>query len=254
MSEMSFDWGDPKLREMTTRQNDWYKCSLGHADIVKIVGKCDAVWRHNWTDDQGKFRTAMCSHQDHGSCPVCAAAAGLMKHQRVLCYATTVLHLFRVNTATPNSPRLVGRLLAWRFGDDKRTALLEINEVTNGRLMQVPLRISLKENTKEGEQFQKLLVNHIPDLSRYPMTQEQTKALKDLLGKQEALETIRRLYHPTPEDIEKFFKPDEVPASAYNPEFETGGGTPGDAADFLSDAAGLGDALDGGADPLKGVL
>lgn len=236
MSE-GLDWGGEELQNAKTRMSSWYKCQLGHVDVIRVVSKCFPVWKHTYME-KGRFCTSMCSLDVSKTCPVCDRAGSLANHKRGLTFAVTILHLTR--QAKEGKPKFVGRLLAWRFGDEKKQELLDTHDVVKkrGGLTKVDLRISLKGDDSESEKFQKTSIRHMDASVIDDFPDDLKKRIEMEVADKAKVETIRRLYLPTAEDLAKFFKEDDEAS-----EFVT-----------ASEDSGKSDPFDAGGDPLAGLV
>lgn len=210
----SWDWSDKDLAADNVRYTEWYKCLLGYRDIVRIVDKCYKCFRHNW-EIEGKFRTAMCSKAEHGSCPLCERLPS-----PTVVYATTILHLTH-GGADGRNPVLVGKVLAWRFGPDKKNDLVEIAQLIGGKLQGVDLSIRIAGATQQEEKFQRLNIRNMNKsvLAVLP------KKVQERLAKEVKVnrERIKKLYLPAPEDLKNFIKIEDE-AETFDPtQIETSG-------------------------------
>lgn len=255
---IDMDWGDSQLKKMSTKMTDWYKCILGHKDIIRVVANCDTVHRHNWVDGGGGFRTCHCSREDHGTCPVCDRESSLKNHNRPMTYATVICHLVR--QANEGRANIIGKLLAWRFGDDKKTDLLEIHEIAGG-LKKVDLRLTVKGSKPDDEKYQKLSIKNMSEsvILKFPET---TKAqILALISNEAEIKKYKRLYHPTPEELMKSMRFEEEiqtfdPKEASWDSSSSGVITPEEVKNSTLHAMeeSTHDAFNAGDDPLAGVL
>lgn len=216
MSTESFEWNDPNLATHSSKMSNWYRCVIGSADIIRIVSKCFAVFKHTYNDG-GRFRTSMCSMETSNTCPFCDRSSSLKDHKRSITYAVSVLHLTRKTGS--EQPRFIGKLLAWRFGDEKKRELVEIQEITQGRggITKVDLRIALKGTDAESEKFQKTSIKTL-DQSIIPSLPKDLQERVIAICKDTAhLDEIKRQYCPTAEDLSRFLKEDDV-STSFNPD------------------------------------
>jgi len=217
---MAYEWDDRELAHRTTKYSDWYKCILGKRDIIRVIEPCHEVFRHNWKVAGGMFRTSMCSLAEHKTCPMCERLdknSSISEHTRVMTFATTIVHFFRGPIhSDEGQKKYIGRLLAWRFGEDKKNALVEINALTGKRLKEVDLSIRVQGELAENEKFQKLTITHISNGNVFESLPKSAKNnLKKLI--KDGVDKIRHLYHPTPDELLKFIKLDEE-AESFSPE------------------------------------
>jgi len=239
----TFEWDDPKLATHSSKMLLWYRCVIGSVDILRVISKCYSVFKHTYKDN-GRFMTSMCSMEQSKSCPFCDRANSLRDHQRTTTYAVSVLHL----TRKPGSEqqRFVGKLLGWRFGDEKKRELIEIHEITKGRggLTKVDLRIALKGADAESEKFQKTSIKTLDSNVVAALSPELQKQLAVIVQNKEEIEKIKRLYCPLFEDLMKFVKEDEATTS-FNPDEFNNMGAP---------AVEAGNPFVGGEDPLASLV
>lgn len=217
------DWGSEEASKATVKYTNWYKCRIYNKDIVRIADKLYVVYSHNWQEG-GRFQRAMCSLEEHGTCPFCDKLKGVGSHERKQMFATTLLHL--VQKPQEGKPRRIGKLLAWRFAEGKKDQLVEINELVTGTkkggkkrgVMDVDLQIRLEKQTKDCEQFQNVTIQRM-DSEILKEDKVLAETVKSEYTK-EKLEKIKRLYKPHPEDLAKWIKDDEEAASFDPSEFD----------------------------------
>lgn len=212
MGVKKYSWGSKELAQASAKMQGWYKAKKDSVDVIKIVDQITPVTRHDW-QEAGKYRNAMCSKSEHGSCPYCKALANEPTHQLKLVYAMSVLHLWRRTRGT-DAPQWVGKLVAWRFGDDKKSQLLEAHEAAGGDeradsgLMAkfTLLQVSVVQSDDQAEQFQKLTIQLLADAKAKKLLGSLSEAQKAQwtaeLGKKSRA-AVERRYCPTPEDLEK---------------------------------------------------
>lgn len=208
------DWNDPDLATMKTRESNWYRVKPGNRDVIQIVSKIAKIRKHTYSKN-GKFFTQMCSREEHGTCPYCSR---LPKDPTISdhrddqdAFACAVLHIARQRMEADAKPKAIVKLLAWRFGDDKKSQLMELWHLSGKNLTGHQLSVALKGDGADDEKFQKLNINLLPK----PMN------LSGKLAEQAKIQLakfpeIRELYFPSPEDLSKFIKADDN-AQAFEP-------------------------------------
>jgi len=251
----SLDWGDEALAKQTTKETFRYKAVLGHTDIIKIVGKCDPVYVHTWQNPT--FQGSNCSRDEHGACPICDRASTLPRHDRKLRFATTVLHIARVADSS-KALEFIGKLIPWVFADDKKDELIDVHQLTGGKLMKVELMVKVNGKTKDKESFQNLRINHLNEPFSAKLQVGQQKILADLLNNKTEIEKVYRMYHPTPEDLARRFS-DAEKVESFNPQdwsAPAAEAAPVEVALFPEDPQAKPNDFfgDGNKDPLEGII
>ena len=210
------EWSDQKFKEATTKYSDWYKPIKGVKDVIRIISGASIVYRHNWfigSNVSSNFRTAMCAKDNegkHSSCPYCDkldSDGGIIDHQRKMTFATTVLHITRQSLESGSKPKFIGKVLAWRFNEDKKTPLVEIDDLTGGNLKKTDLQIRIAAGA-EAEKYQKVTITHIPKPGVFDKLPEKLKK-QCLLEIKNKKEEIFKQYNPSPDDLKKWIKADE---------------------------------------------
>lgn len=210
-----FDWNNPELADKKTRESNWYRVKPGNRDIIQIVGKISQVRKHTY-QKEGKFMTQMCSLEEHGECPFCVSLPNdpTIKDHRddQSTWACGVFHVARQQMQAGAKPKPVLKLLAWRFGDDKKSQLLEVYHLTGGKLSEHQLSISLKGDGADDEKFQKVNINLMPkSIQLGPKQLEMQKVQLKRFAE------VRKMYYPSPDDLRKFIK-DSDEATSFDPE------------------------------------
>jgi hypothetical protein len=202
-----FDWNSEEFQRQTTKEIGWYKCLAGFKDIIRIISKPHAIMRHNWGTNNS-FQTSLCSKEKYGSCPVCSMLAKDPNHKYQKVYSAAVLHILRKPNA--GKAEVIGKLLAWRFGDDKKNAILEQHSIlamTGKTIFDADLQIAVDPSHKEGEKMQKLLINRLDEnvLPKFQASKEHKAHFAEQMS-EENLKKILAKFYPSPDQLKASVK------------------------------------------------
>jgi len=209
------EWDDPALETATTRMVDWYKCAMGHRDVIRVVSSPEKIMRHSWQDG-GQWNARQCSMREHGKCPYCDALRGRAGAKYDERWGLTILHLTRAMKGA--KPTFIGRLLAWRFDDKIKNQLLEIHNMTGKRIRLVDLQVVLRvgrEGEANAEKFQNVDIHKLDEAIFDRLKDKFRAQLQKLI--EDKSKAIRLLYLPTPEMLEQGIKTD-LKATEFNPQ------------------------------------
>lgn len=192
------DWGNKGVSDDFETRSQKYAGRQDFTDLIRIVSKPKKFYTHN----QNKPPYGINCNKANGRCPACEIEVDGKKLKRVQKIGCLVVHIGQKHTEAEKFKK-VGKVKPWVFGADKWNRLCALIDnyavIRKEGLQKHDLMVSLKEQTKDAEQYQKLNID---------ATFEDSKARTDMLeNKDDAGESLDWLTRSrTPEEQEKMFK------------------------------------------------